>query len=164
MKFFMHPLTLVVLGAILGTILSHFFPSRSLYSNTQYIKSWPTEFGGNDRLNLDNVATMKALVPTDENQITMFLNVIPKQELPKKEKEKFEIQDVQVTYHQDSQKYVFNRDRTSHKISMHGRSFVVTLNKIYAVPLQGVNKALEYEFSISELTWPERIVGFFKKS
>lgn len=164
MKFLTHPLTLLVLGAILGVVLSHLFPTRSLYSDRQYIRSWPTEFGGNDRLNLNDVVTMKALFPQDENQITMFLNVVPEQELAKREEGKFETKDIQVTYHQDSQKYVFNRDSNSHKISIHGRSFIVTLNKIKALPLQGISKALEYEFSISELSWPERIIGFFKNS
>lgn len=125
---------------------------RKLFSDTQYIKFWPFNLGGNDRLNLDNVATMKRGNPSNENTITMFLNVVPVEETPRKVEGKFEIKDIQFFQYNDSQKYIFDRDSNrSHRITIERRTFIVILNKIKKMAIQGISDAIEYEFGISEV-------------
>lgn len=145
-------------GAVLllcGSLMSprhNIFIQKKLFSDKQYIRSWPSHLGGNDRLNLDNLATMKADFPRTESGIVMLLNVTPVEELPVKEEGKFEARDITVTQYDDSQKYTFNLNSSkSHKIVAHGRTFVVTLNKIKKVLVEGVPNAIEYEFGISEI-------------
>ncbi|MCF7835894.1 MAG: hypothetical protein K9M15_02115 [Candidatus Marinimicrobia bacterium] len=124
---------------------------QKLFSDTQFVKLWPSSLGGVDRLNIDNIGTLKASAPYNENSITMYLNVTPLELPPLKVEGRFETQDAQIYRHTDSQKYVFDTQQNkSHKIVLENRIFIVTLNKIKRVELEKVSYAIEYEFGISE--------------
>ena len=118
--------------------------------------------GGNDRLNLDNAITLKSIPPYNEQSITMLVGVVPIEEQPIKNKS-FEATAIQTTYPGESPKYNFNIfNQKTHQITTNGRIFIVTLNKVRKIPLQNVSLALEYEFSISELSLLDKIKYFFK--
>ena len=73
------------------------------------------------------------------------------------------VEGIQYTKHNLTQRYLFNvSGKKTHKISIGGRSFYITLNKIKKIPLENVSSALEYEFGISELSQVEKIKDFFE--
>ncbi len=163
MKIFNNPWFISSIFLVLGIFLGQMVPTRSLYSTTQYIKIWPSSLGGNDRLNLDNVITLKSIVPYNEQSITMLVGVVPIEEQPIKNKS-FETEDTQVIHHEDSSKFNFNVfTQKTHQIHTNGRTFIVTLNKVRKIPLQNVSLALEYEFSISELSLLDKIINAMKQ-
>lgn len=49
---------------------------RQAFSSTQSIKLWPPFLGGNEIIHLDNVATLRALLPLND-RITLALNIVP---------------------------------------------------------------------------------------
>jgi hypothetical protein len=121
------------------------------FSETQSIKVLPPSLGGNDTLNLDNVATLKLYGPSySTTAVTLLLDVVPI-ELPDKIDGNLQMEGAYTYNHLSAVKYTFDTAKNRrHEITTAGRTFAVTLQKIILLDVPGVSNALEYQFGISE--------------
>ncbi|MBU4142797.1 hypothetical protein KJ590_02230 [Patescibacteria group bacterium] len=127
---------------------------RAFFSDTQSIKNLPPSLGGNDILNLDNLATLKLHVPYNENSLTLLLNVIPT-EMPTVKNESFTAEGIKIYNQNSGQSYFFNTiQNKSHKIQIENRFFVVSLKEIKKLDIKNVSNPLEFIFGISEIETP----------
>lgn len=123
---------------------------RNFFSDTQSIKILPSSLGGNDSLNLDNVATLQVHVPYTENSITLLLDVVTT-ELPSISTESMTVEGVTTYNHRLGATYFFDTaEHKRHNISVGNRTFVVTLLGVKMLDVPNVPVAREYEFGISE--------------
>lgn len=123
---------------------------RLLFSETQSIKFLPTALGGNDTINLDNIATLKLYVPSSIDRVTLLLDVVPIA-LPDKQTDFFKVEDAQSYNQTTGVTYVFDTNKNRrHEITLKNRTFIVTLQKIRKLKVENIPGALEYQFGISE--------------
>lgn len=123
---------------------------QNLFSETQSIKVLPPSLGGNDRLNLDNVATLKLHVPYSDNSVTLLLDVVVIT-LPSNTEGPIKTEGVKSYNHNSGTIYLFDIiNNKRHEITISDRTFVVTLFSINKLDVPNVSYAIEYEFGISE--------------
>ena len=120
------------------------------FSQTQSIKVLPPSFGGNDSLNLDNIAKLKLHIPFSINLITMLLDVVVTN-LPDQHTDNFSVEGTQYYNQTSGTQYIFNTTNNKrHEIAVGGRIFIVTLLSINKLSIPNVPIATEYQFGISE--------------
>lgn len=129
---------------ILQTVINQF-------SDGQKIIVAPPSLGGIDRLNLDNIATLKLDVPYGSDSITLRLDVVTK-ELSVKTSPEILIEQAELFYHGNSGSYFFDiKSSFKHTIEIEGKKFVVKLLSIKNINIPDVPNAKEYSFSIREI-------------
>ena len=125
---------------------------KKLFSDTQYIKSWPELLGGIDELNLDNTGILKAYFPRDKYSITLISNITPVGMSDKNETGKFQatgIKKINMTNKTDE--ILFDLEHPIHEFKFQDRVFSVKLLGINEKNIEGVKNAIEYKFGISEI-------------
>ena len=141
-------------------------PHVKKFSEEQSIKLWPSSLGGNEELNLDNLATLRYLRDATENQITLVLDLVPfKIDEPDdttvaKEGHlsvsfntiggKIKFADFVSLNKTDEKTFLFDKLNKRHIINLENRRFVVTLKSITLRKIPHVHKALECKFGIKE--------------
>jgi hypothetical protein len=123
---------------------------RNLFSEQQSIKVLPPSLGGNDVLNLNNLATLKLHVPYSEQGVTLLLDVVPEEHPPVKN-ENFSVEGIRIYNHASGEKFFFDKEENKRKeITIGDRTFVVTLLKIKKLDFKNVAEPFEFVFGISE--------------
>jgi hypothetical protein len=120
------------------------------FSQSQSIKVLPPSLGGNDLLNLDNVAKLKLHVPFSMDSVTTLLDVVVTN-LPDQHTDNFSVEGTQYYNQTSGTQYIFDTtDNKRHEIAVGGRLFTVTLYSINKLNIPNVPVAIEYQFGISE--------------
>lgn len=155
--------TLSIIGIVTGLIGVYLSPQgdnifnfiqnisvRNFFSDTQSIKVLPPSLGGNDQLNLDNVATLQLHVPYSESSITLLLDVVTTSFQPATS-EGVTVEGARTYNHNSGTTYLFDTENNKrHRITIGERNFVVTLLRVKLLDVPDVPVAREYEFGISE--------------
>ena len=124
---------------------------RAAFSATESIKLWAPSLGGNETLDLDNVAILRVVGPAASNQITLALDTVPVRLKDMEIPGKIKIESPQFQIRDPSKEYPFDGDKNKrHEIEIGGRTFIVVLKDIFPRTIEGVADPTEYVFGISE--------------
>lgn len=84
------------------------------------------------------------------DSVTLLLGVVPTA-LPDKHTEALTVEGLQYYDHTAGSPYVFDTNKNQrHEISLGGRTFIVSLQKVIKLDVPEVPGAIEYQFGISE--------------
>jgi len=125
--------------------------SRNAFSQRQSIKMLPSSMGGNNTLNLDNVATLRVgLSLTNRSDIiTLFVDT-PAISFPAKRTPAMSIEGAELSTHLGKE-YGFDMGKNQRQeIVVAGRTFIVTLLEIKQLDTPGVAAPIEYVFGITD--------------
>jgi hypothetical protein len=123
--------------------------TRQAFSSTQRINT--LYVGKDDALNLDNVATLRLFVPSNDSMVSLLLNSSPVVSTEEVKKGPYTSKGTAFIDMTNTTAYTFDTGlHKEHDVPVGNRTFVVTLLQINKLDSRVTAVPLEYVFGISE--------------